>query len=254
VFIAGRRLDAHRLGVYTTALFLSQILVNKFVPALNEVAFPTYARMQDDKAAVTRAFARAVRIVMIAAMPFCLGLAVAAEPVVLTLLGPKWAETVSVIRVLGLAMPFVTLQILFHPVTNALGRPSVGVWVAAAGAVLMPGAFAIGVRFGEAGMAWAWLAAFPFLTIITAWLSLPVIGLRARELLAAIRPSVFAGALMALTVVALDSVLPPLDPLPHLLALAGTGAVAYALALAVLAPAAVAELIGLARGRKAAIA
>ena len=58
VFIAGRRFDAHTLGVYTTALFLSQILVNKFVPALNEVAFPTYARMQSDRAAVARAFVK----------------------------------------------------------------------------------------------------------------------------------------------------------------------------------------------------
>jgi O-antigen/teichoic acid export membrane protein len=254
VFIAGRRLDAHALGVYTTALFLSQILVNKFVPALNEVAFPTYARMQADRAGVARSFARAVRIVMIVAVPFCLGLAVAAEPIVLTLLGPKWQETVPVIRVLGVAMPFVTLQILFHPATNALGRPAIGAWVSGAGALLMPAAFAVGVRWGEVGMAWAWLTAFPVLTIVTARVSLPVIGLRTSELLAALRPSAVAGVLMALAVVGFDRLLPAMAPLPHLLALAGVGAGVYALALAGFAPAAVGELVGLVRGRKEATA
>ena len=37
----------HRLGLYTTALFLTQILAAKFVPPLNEVAFAAYSRIQD---------------------------------------------------------------------------------------------------------------------------------------------------------------------------------------------------------------
>jgi O-antigen/teichoic acid export membrane protein len=45
--------------------------------------------------------------------------------VVLTVLGPKWAETVPLVRVLALAMPFLTLQILFAPATNAIGRAGI---------------------------------------------------------------------------------------------------------------------------------
>lgn len=52
IFIAGRTIATHAIGLYTTALFLSQILVAKFLPALNEVAFPAYARIQDDRAAM----------------------------------------------------------------------------------------------------------------------------------------------------------------------------------------------------------
>jgi hypothetical protein len=61
VFIAGRLFDPHTLGIYTTSLFLTQILVQKFVPALNEVAFSAYARMQDDAAGAATAFAKSVR-------------------------------------------------------------------------------------------------------------------------------------------------------------------------------------------------
>ena len=219
VFIAGRRLDAHTLGVYTTALFLAQILVNKFVPALNEVAFPTYARMQSDPAAVARAFAKATRIILIAAMPFCLGMSVTAEPLVLTVLGDKWREAIPVVRILGVAMPFVTLQILFHPATNA------------------------------PGMAWAWLLAFPLLTFAAAWLSLPIIGLRWRDLFESIRPAVLAGTLMAAAVVGLDRLLPPVAPLPRLLLLASSGAVLYVVVLVATAPHVLRELSGMIRGR-----
>src|SRR3546814_19990770 len=64
IFIAGRRLTAHDLGLYSTALFLTQIFVSKFVPPLNEVAFSAYARIQHDDAAVASAFAKSVRIIM----------------------------------------------------------------------------------------------------------------------------------------------------------------------------------------------
>jgi O-antigen/teichoic acid export membrane protein len=253
VFIAGRRLDAHTLGVYTTGLFLSQILVNKFVPALNDVAFPTYARMQTDPAGVARAFIKSARIILVAALPFCLGLAVTAEPLVLTVLGPKWGEAVPVVRILAFSMPFVTLQILYHPATNALGRPGVGAWVSAAGAVIMPAAFLIGVRYGAVGMAWAWLLGFPIHCLIASWLSLPIIGVRAGTLLRAIWPAVAAGAAMATAVAAVDSTLPPLTPFPRLLLLTAIGVVVYGTALAVLARGIFVEIATLIRGRTAAV-
>ncbi|MGY6550560.1 MAG: oligosaccharide flippase family protein [Erythrobacter sp.] len=46
VMIAGRVLDAHLLGVYTTGLLLAQLLAAKFVPPINEVAFAAYSRQQ----------------------------------------------------------------------------------------------------------------------------------------------------------------------------------------------------------------
>jgi O-antigen/teichoic acid export membrane protein len=250
IFIAGRALDTHRLGIYTTALFLSQILVNKFVPALNEVAFPAYARLQADRAAVAWSFAKSVRIIMLAAMPFCIGLAITAEPLVLTMLGAKWVEAVPVVRLLGLAMPFVTLQILYAPATNALGRPRIAAYVSAAGALIMPVAFLIGVRHGPVGMAWAWLGGFPLLTLIASALSLPVIGVRPRDLLAALRPSAMAALIMAVTVVGIDALLPPVAPLPRLALLVATGALSYGLSLLLTARPVIDELTALLRRPK----
>lgn len=247
VFIAGRALDAHHLGLYTTALFLSQILASKFVPALNEVAFPAYARMQADRAAVAWSFAKAVRLIMLAAVPFSLGLVVTAEPLVLTVLGQKWVEAAPIVRVLGLAMPFVTLQILYAPATNALGRPGIPARVSFAGAIIMPLAFLIGVRHGPVGMAWAWATGFPLLTLVATILSLPVIGVRPADLLRAIRPAASAGVLMAAGVLAIDALLPPLAPVARLAILVAGGGTLYAAALMLFARDTVREVIALVR-------
>ena len=227
IFIAGRSFSPHQLGVYTTALFLTQILVSKFVPPLNDVAFSAYARIQSDREAIARAFVKAARLILLIALPFYAGLWAVAEPLVLTVIGAKWAETVPVVHVLALAMPLMTVQILFAPATNALGRPRIAVHNAAAGAVLMPIAFLIGVRFGLMGLAWAWLASMSALLVATAANSMPVIGIRTKALAGAILPSLLASTAMALVVMLVDHALPAMAPQPRLLLLVAVGAAAY---------------------------
>ncbi len=144
MFIGGRWFSAHQLGIYTTALFLAQIFVSKFVPPLNEVAFSAYARIQHDDAAVSRAFVRSVRIIMLAAMPFYAGLAVTAYPLVLTVLDAKWVEVAPVVQIIALAMPFMTIQVLYSPACDARGRPGIGARNGAFGALVLATTFLVG--------------------------------------------------------------------------------------------------------------
>lgn len=212
ILIAGRWFDAHAVGVYTTALFLTQIFTNKVVPPINEVAFSAYARMRDDQAAVAQGFLRSVRVLMLIAIPFFLGLAVAAGPVVAIALGPQWREATPLVTLLGLAMPFMTLQALFPPAVDALGRPGTTASTTAIGAVVLPIAFVIGARFGITGIAAAWIVAHPLLLAVVAARALPVIGLSARAFLGAIAPAFGAGAAMAGAVMLAAHLSGPLPP------------------------------------------
>jgi O-antigen/teichoic acid export membrane protein len=228
VAIGGRVLDTHRLGVYTTALFLAQIVTSKFIPPLNEVAFTAYARLQHDRASAARAFERSVGIIMLVALPFYFGLAVTAPEFVATMLGPKWHDAIPVVTVLALAMPFLTLQILFAPATTALGHTRVQVWSAAAGAVLMPIGFIVGIQWGVLGLAWSWLIAMPLLTAYTALIAMPVLGTSSLRLFATIRPALVAAGGMALIVALADRLLPPSDPVSRLALLVSLGVAVYA--------------------------
>lgn len=247
VFVAGRLLSPHALGIYTTSLFLTQIFVAKFVPPLNEVAFSAFARLQGDAGARAWAFTKAVRIVMAAALPFYVGLAVTAEPLVLTMLGDKWAGAIPVVRILALAMPFMTLQVLYSPACDATGRPDVGVANGAIGAVLLTLGFLVGVHWGAVGLALAWLAIYPIYLALGTWRALPVIGARAQDVAVAIAPPLLAAGIMAACVAALDRALPPRHPAPRLVLLVAAGAASYAGALFAVARDRIAELLVLAR-------
>jgi O-antigen/teichoic acid export membrane protein len=248
VFIAGRHMGAHLLGIYTTALFLAQIFVSKVVPPLNEVAFSAYARLHGVEGdPLPRGFLRAVRVVMAVALPFYAGLAATAEPLVATMLGGKWAEVAPVVRLLALAMPFMTLQALLTPACDARGKPGVGVRNGAVGAVLLAVAFLIGVRFGPIGLALGWVAAYPVYLFVSLGRALPVIGVSARAVAESVLPALLAALAMGATVVLVDSVLPALPAVGRLAVLVAVGVPAYAGWLFAFARPLLRELIAVAR-------
>ncbi len=250
VFIGGRVLNPATLGLYTTGLFLTQILVSKFVPAINDVAFSIYARMQEDPAAVALGFLRSARMVMLVAMPFYVGLAATAEPLVATVLGPKWLAAAPLVRLLALSMPAMTMQVLFSPVCDAIGRPGISLGTGIVGAVILPVSFLVGIHWGVTGLAASWLAGYPILLAITAAWAMPAIGVSARALIDAVTPILIAAIAMGLAVVTVDGWLPEFAPPVRVTILVALGATVYLGWLSAFTRAMVREAIDMVRGRQ----
>ncbi len=200
ITIAGRVLTPHDLGLYAEALFITMIFTGKFLPPLNEVAFPSYAELAKNGGDVGKAFITAAKLVMALALPLYFGLAVIAEPLIATMFGPKWLEMAPLTSLLALAMPFWTLQLMFSPATNALGQPHIYARTNGIGALILATAFLIGIRWGVNGLVSGWLAATPVLLVITARMSLPVMGTTAGAILLALMPSLLAATAMAAVV------------------------------------------------------
>lgn len=232
IFIAGRHFDKHDLGLYAEALFLTQLFAVKFIPPLNEVAFPAYARLQADRGALTFAFLKAVRLIMLIACPLYLGMAISAEPFVETLMGRKWLEASPIVATLALAMPVFTLQILFHPALNALGLPFITMRNSIAGAIIMPSVYLVAIQYGAQGLAWGWLVSVPLLLAFTIYQARPHIGFTLAQLARAVAPGLGAAAVMALATWAADHSVTAYIwhdiPAPlHLMALTLAGGLAY---------------------------
>ena len=250
LFIAGRMFNIHDLGLYAEALFLTQIFAAKFVPPLNEVAFPAYSRLQHDTSAMASGFLKAMRMIMLIACPLYAGLSVTAAPVVATLMGPKWLEAIPLIQILALAMPFMTLQILFGPPINALGKPNVTMQVSMFGAALMPVIYLIAVPYGTIGLAWAWLIGLPLLLMFTIWRAGRMFGVTIGSVINACWPGFLAAALMGIAVWAADamwvaSATATFPPAVHLAILIGIGGITYAALLWITARDSVRDIVAL---------
>jgi O-antigen/teichoic acid export membrane protein len=256
IFIAGRHFDTHDLGLYAEALFLTQLFATKFIPPLNEVAFPAYARIQHDQSKLAYSFLKAVRLIMLVAFPLYFGMAVTAAPFVATLMGEKWTEATPIVAILALAMPVATLQFLFQPAINALGLPGVTMRNSIAGAIIMPAVYLVTVRYGATGLAWGWLVSFPLLLAFTIYQARAHIGFRLDQLIKAVLPGLGAASIMAGLVWLFDRhlvnvMLPQLPPVLHFLLLAGVGALVYGALLWFGSRATAMEVVNLVVRRKA---
>jgi O-antigen/teichoic acid export membrane protein len=243
--IAARRLTPTDLGLYAEALFLTTLIASKFVPPLNEVAFPAYARMQEDRALLAASFLKAVRLIMLVTCPLYLGLSVVAPDFVAVVLGAKWQAMAPLMTILAFAMPVQTLHILFAPVLNAIGHIRVTMRASLLGALIMPPAFFLGLQWGVTGLAYAWLLAFPVLPLVTFLQARGKLGIDARQLAAAIAPGLLASAAMALAVVLAGRGLTAFAPWQRLGLEIALGASCYAGLLAAFWRATLLELVGL---------
>jgi O-antigen/teichoic acid export membrane protein len=251
IFIAGRVFETHDLGLYAEALFLTLIVTGRFLPPINEVAFPAYAELHRAGKPLAPYFLKTLRTVLLVTAPIYFGLALTAEPAVLALFGQKWVEMVPFVAGLALAMPAMALQIVCSPATNAMGLPRVYLLSNGAGTLIFPIAFLVAVTGGPIGLVHAWWVAAPLLLVLTLALTLPVVELRAAVLLRELAPVMLANGLMVLAVWLVELVLPPLAPVAELAALGVAGAATYIIALQLLQPQLIGETWAMLRQRDA---
>jgi len=243
IVIAGRSFSAHDLGLYSEALFLTLIITARFLPPINDVAFPTYAELYKAGRPLGPLFLKVQRLVALIVAPAYVGLSLVAAPAVLTLFGEKWAAMAPIVAGLALAMPAFALQIVCSPATNGMGRAKIYMLTNGAGAVLFPLLFLAGVNGGPQGLVAAWWIGALALLAFTYALTLRQIAVAWRDLALALAPAASATAVMAMAVLATRAILPALPAPVELAALASVGASSYGAALVVLARDTVGEII-----------
>ena len=232
IFIAGRLFSAYDLGLYSEALFLTLIVTGRFIPPLNDVAYPAYAELYKAGRSLAPYFERTVRSVLLVVAPLYIGLALTAPEAILVVFGEKWTAMAPYVTGLALVMPLMAVQILCSPTVTAIGKEKVYLASSIAGALIFAGAFLIGVRFGPMGLVHAWWVAAPLLLVVTLALVLPHVELSPARLLGAALPAAAGCAVMAFAVMALRSLLPAdMHPALTLGLLAASGAATYAATL-----------------------
>lgn len=252
IFIAGRVFSTHDLGIYTLALFLALVVTGRFLPPINEVAFPAYAELHKAGKPLAPFFIRTLRTVLLVTAPIYIGLSLTADAAILTIGGDKWAEMIPIISGLALAMPFFALQIVCSPATNAIGRPGIYVSTSAVGAVMFPLCFISGISHGPMGLVYAWWFAAPALLMVTLMLTLRAIHVRLADLVANLLPVVLACAVMASAVILAKPLVTAMPPAVQLLLLVPMGAAAYCAVLWLVWPDIVRETWAMLRQQKAA--
>jgi lipopolysaccharide exporter len=124
--LIGRFLGIEALGAYSLAYQLVVKPVSALNPVVTRVAFPAFARRQNDDVSLRRGYLEMIRLIAFALMPGFVALSVTAPVLVPVLFGSRWHSAVVLIEILAF---MALLRSLTNPVGSlmlARNRPDIG--------------------------------------------------------------------------------------------------------------------------------
>ncbi len=158
--VISRRLGTVDLGLYYLAARIAYLPSEVSADMIGSVAFPLYAKLQDDLERARQAFAALFTGTMALLIPLTVLLLALAPSLVNDLFGPRWAGAEAAIQVLCVVTMIELFGDALTPAFNGMGRPSaVAVLAGIQTVVLVSLVGELADRFGLPGAVAAWIPA-----------------------------------------------------------------------------------------------
>jgi O-antigen/teichoic acid export membrane protein len=121
----GKVLGAASLGYYGLAFTLSNLPATNISSLVNQITFPAFSKVQNDRAMLKNAFIKTLSHVSIISMPVAFGILAVAENLVVVVCGRKWLPAVPLIKILVFYGMSLSISSLAGPIFKAIGKPNV---------------------------------------------------------------------------------------------------------------------------------
>jgi PST family polysaccharide transporter len=229
--IVGRFFGLVPLSIYTLAYRLPEMLLIGNLWVMGGVVFPAFSSIQDRPEELRRGFLASVRVVELFAVPVCLGLLIAADPIVRVVFGNQWLEAIPVLRVLALYAWVYSLGYHVGGLYKAIGRPDILLRLSLLTLIIIIPSLLIGAQFGIIGVAIGHLIAVLIRRIISLALATRFVNVSILDIFAELRSSLLGAMVMVPVVVAVYYLTAHLNPFLQLTFLILSGAISYLLAL-----------------------
>ena len=209
--LIGRFLGASALGMYALATNIVLVPFSRIAGPLQQVFFPAFALMSDDRPRMADVWIRATRLVGVISIPALVGLAVVAPDFVQVVLGPKWDDATPVIQILAVVGLVQSLQTLCGEVLLALGRANWLLWFTMLWFGASLASFAIGIQWGVIGVAACYAVATLVVEPLRTYVTARALGTSPWRFVAALGGVTQAAALMAVLLLVARSALVAAD-------------------------------------------
>lgn len=248
--LVGRHLGSVALGFYSIAYNVMYAPLLRITAPIQNVMVPAFARLQDERERLGRAWLRGARLSAAVAMPAYLGMLAVAPDFVPVVLGNRWLDAVPVLQLLCISGILQGIQMLQSPLLQARGRAGSLLRYHLVATPVNIAGFAIGLQWGIVGVAAGFAVARALMVPVITRMTCREVGLPLSAFPRAVAQFVVGAACMCGLVIAARVGLEELGvPATARLAIVvALGAVAYAAYIALRAPDIVAELRNLRSG------
>jgi len=208
----GRNVSPTAVGLYGAGSRLSNLPITGITHVAGQVIFPALSRLQNDADRFRLRFLESLRMVSMLTIPVCVTLISLGEPIVVTLFGERWRGGGEVLQILGVYALGLSLIDVGREVFKASGHARLLARNALIETVTLLGALVALALTNHVSIltvagARALSVVFALAAVVTALR--PSAGTGARELWAAVRPGMVAGAIQCAAVLAVARLLLP---------------------------------------------
>lgn len=225
--VIGRLYGTVQLGIYTLAYRLPEMLLIGNLWIMAGVTFPAFAKIQNDSSNLRRGFLGSVRLVELIAIPICLGLIIAAEPIVLVVFGSQWVDAIPILRIISLYALVASMGYHVGDVYKAIGRPDILLYMTILTLALLGASLWVGSHYGLTGIAWAYVAAVFIERVISLFIATRFIKISMKDILSQMIPSVKGGLTMGAVTLGVLYLTNDFNPFVQLVLIVLSGMVSY---------------------------
>jgi O-antigen/teichoic acid export membrane protein len=205
--LIGKYFSAQQLGFYTRADEFNRLPSYNLSAIIQRVSYPVLCSIQDDPVKLVHSYRRFIRSSMFISFNIMMLMAAMAEPLIITLIGEKWRESVSYFQLLCFTGMFYPLHVLNLNIIQVKGRSDLFLKLEIIKKILAVPTIILGVAFGIKAM----IAGMMVNTLIDFYLnnsnSRQMIGYSFKQQIRDILPSFSMALIIALAVYSIGAVL-----------------------------------------------
>jgi PST family polysaccharide transporter len=228
--IIGKMLGTERLGIYTIAYRLPELLVINTLWIMASVFFPMFAAIQENTKALKENFLNTIRYVQIIIVPISIGLFVAADPIVRVFFGNQWLDAIPIMRLLSVYALIVSIGYHAGDYYKAIGKPDILAKIEIPIFFVRITALWLGAQYGMYGVAIAHISVASLEAIVRLIVASNVIKINIGEILNQLKP-IFAGIVLALFTIPAILLTSSSSSLLQLLSIVLSGIAGYAISI-----------------------
>ncbi len=245
-FLIGYFLGPVMLGYYTVAQRLILILIEFLGGSVNKVAWPAFARLQNNPKKIQDGFYSASQLLALIVMPVFLGIYSVAPELVPLIFGSQWEQSIPILKILVFLGIISSINKVYDSIIVSVGRP--GIWLSLRTAISISNviSFFVALRWELTGVALAYvIVAYTYLPVYLYTLK-KLVGIKFLKYLRMIAVPIIAATLMTYFIfaikpfiynISIPSYITISSSIIYLSALITAGIISYTLSIIIISPA-----------------
>jgi PST family polysaccharide transporter len=226
--LVGYFLGEVALGYYAISHRILEVMTQLLIGTLNQVALPTFSRLQKDSQGFIAAYYRITQFTSLIAFPVFFAVIILSPELVISLFGQKWTNAIPILQIISLVGILRAITVFQRSAFVSLGQPLLQFKLGLLNATLNVIACLIAVQWGILAVATAYVLSDYLVFPLGQWLLSKLISLSWKTYLAQFIAPITSTVIMGLTILITQQLLTPwLEPQARLIICSLLGIIIY---------------------------